>query len=160
MRGLNGSFCLRFRLAARTLRSQAMSPRLPKSTLRSSAEVPKPGRMFNPSRLTVARKRRGLTKIEFAKRMGIALRSFKAYELGEYPPPQDVLGRIISVSGFPVEFFFGDTLDEPREESASFRSMSRMKSYQRDMALSQGAIALHLNNWLEERFELPPVDVP
>jgi Zn-dependent peptidase ImmA (M78 family)/DNA-binding XRE family transcriptional regulator len=137
-----------------------MSPRLPKSTLRSSAEVPKPGRMFNPSRLTVARKRRGFTKIEFAKRMGIALRSFKAYELGEYPPPQDVLGRIVSVSGFPVEFFFGDTLDEPREESASFRSMSRMKSYQRDMALSQGAIALHLNSWLEERFELPPVDVP
>ena len=35
-----------------------------------------------------------------------------------------------------------------------------MKSYQRDMALSQGAIALHLNEWLEERFELPAVDVP
>jgi len=35
-----------------------------------------------------------------------------------------------------------------------------MKSYQRDMALSQGAIALHLTNWLDARFELPPVDVP
>jgi Zn-dependent peptidase ImmA (M78 family) len=139
-----------------------MSPRLPKSTLGSSAKpsVPKSGRVFNPSRLTVARKRKGLTKIEFATRTGIPLRSFKAYELGEYPPPQDLLAKFVSVSGFPSEFFFGNTLDEPREETASFRSMARMKSYQRDMALSQGAIALHLNRWLEELFELPSVDVP
>jgi Zn-dependent peptidase ImmA (M78 family) len=101
-----------------------------------------------------------LTKIEFAKRTGIPLRSFKAYELGNYSPPDDVVDRIVSVSGFPTEFFFGDTLEEPREDTASFRSMSRMKSYQRDMALSQGAIALHLNSWLEERFDLPSVAVP
>ena len=138
-----------------------MSLRLPKSTLRSSAKsVDKPGPFFNPSRLTVARKRKGLTKVEFATRTGIPLRSFKAYELGEYPPPDDLLPKFVSVSGFPLEFFFGHTLDEPREETASFRSMARMKSYQRDMALSQGAIALHLNEWLEKRFELPSVDVP
>jgi Zn-dependent peptidase ImmA (M78 family)/DNA-binding transcriptional regulator YiaG len=138
-----------------------MPPRLPKSTLRSSAKsVAKPRRVFNPSRLTVARKRRGLTKIDFATRTGIPLRSFKAYELGEYPPPGDVLAKFASVSGFPLEFFLGHTLDEPREETASFRSMARMKSYQRDMALSQGTLALHLNEWLEERFELPSVDVP
>jgi Zn-dependent peptidase ImmA (M78 family) len=139
-----------------------MSRKLPKSTLRSSAkkDVVKPGQVFNPSRLTIARKRRGLTKIEFATRSGVPLRSFKAYELGEYPPPDDVLAKFVSVSGFPAEFFFGDTLDEPREEAASFRSMARMKCYQRDMALSQGAIALHLNEWLEERFDLPSIDVP
>ncbi|MGH9756625.1 MAG: helix-turn-helix domain-containing protein, partial [Candidatus Acidiferrales bacterium] len=67
--------------------------------------------MFNPTRLTVARKRRGLTKIEFARQIGVALRSFKAYELGEHPPSDEVLGRIASVSGFPVDFFFGDVLD-------------------------------------------------
>lgn len=137
-----------------------MSPKLPSSTSKSSAEVPRPRKMFNPSRLTVARKRRGLTKIEFAKRMGISLRSFKAYELGEHPPSHEVLAKIVSVSGFPSEFFYGDTLDELREDSASFRAMSRMKSYQRGMALSQGQIALHLNRWLDEQFELPVVDVP
>lgn len=139
-----------------------MSRKLPKSTLRSGAKkgVVKPGQVFNPSRLTIARKRRGLTKIEFANRSSVPLRSFKAYELGEYPPPDDVLAKFVSVSGFPAEFFFGDTLEEPREEAASFRSMARMKCYQRDMALSQGAIALHLNEWLEERFELPSIDIP
>jgi Zn-dependent peptidase ImmA (M78 family)/transcriptional regulator with XRE-family HTH domain len=116
--------------------------------------------MFNPTRLTVARKRRGLTKIEFARQMNASLRSFKAYELGEYPPSEEAVTKIASVSGFPADFFFGDDLDEPRQDTASFRSMSRMKSSQREMALSQGAIALHLNRWLEERFELPPVDVP
>jgi Zn-dependent peptidase ImmA (M78 family) len=70
------------------------------------------------------------------------------------------MAKIVSVSGFPIDFFFGDDLDEPRSDTASFRSLSRMKSSQRDMALSQGTIALHLNKWLEERFELPTVDVP
>lgn len=138
-----------------------MSRRRPNSKLRSSAKkVPRLERAFNPSRLTVARKRRGLTKIEFATQAVIPLRSYKAYESGELPPSEDVLSKFVSVSGFPLEFFLGDVLEEPREETASFRSMARMKSYQRGMALSQGAIALHLNEWLEERFELPPVEVP
>src|SRR5260370_17762114 len=139
--GPNGSFWLRFRSAAITLRSETMSRKAPKSTSRSSANVvPEPGRQFNPSRLTVARKRKGLTKIEFATRTGIPLRSFKAYELGNYPPPEDVIDRIASVSGFPTEFFFGDTLEEPREDTASFRSMSRLKPYQRSIALTHVAI--------------------
>ncbi len=78
MPGLNGLFCRRFRSVAIALRSEAMSPKLPKSTLRSGAKsVPKLGQVFNPSRLTVARKRTGLTKIEFATRAGVPLRSFK-----------------------------------------------------------------------------------
>jgi Zn-dependent peptidase ImmA (M78 family)/transcriptional regulator with XRE-family HTH domain len=130
------------------------------SPSRSNGEVPSTERMFNPSRLAVARKRRGLTKIGFAKRIGVALRSYKAYELGEYPPSDETVEQMASVSGFPVDFFFGDVLDEPRSDTASFRSMSRMKASQRAMALSQGTIALHVNQWLEKRFELPEVDLP
>ena len=137
-----------------------MSHKRQLSPSRSSGEVPSLDRMFNPSRLAVARKRRGLTKIEFAKRMRVALRSFKAYELGEYPPSNEIVEQMASVSGFPVDFFYGDVLDEPLSDTASFRSMSRMKAGQRAMALSQGAIALHLNQWLEKRFELPEVDLP
>jgi Zn-dependent peptidase ImmA (M78 family)/DNA-binding XRE family transcriptional regulator len=137
-----------------------MFPKPRKSSLGSSDEVPKPESLFNPTRLMIARKRKGLTKIEFANRMGIALRSYKAYELGEYPPSPETTKKIASVSGFPAGFFFGDDLDEPSADTASFRSMSRMKASQRAMALSQGALALHLNRWLEERFELPSVDIP
>jgi Zn-dependent peptidase ImmA (M78 family) len=35
-----------------------------------------------------------------------------------------------------------------------------MTAAQRDMALSQGAIALHFNKWLEDRFELPEANLP
>jgi Zn-dependent peptidase ImmA (M78 family)/DNA-binding transcriptional regulator YiaG len=125
-----------------------------------SGNVPRAEQLFNPSRLALARKRKGLNKIEFARRMGIPLRSYKSYELAEHKPSRAAITKMVSVSGFPEAFFFGDTLEEPREDSASFRSMSRMKAYQRGMALSQGAIALHVNGWLEERFELPRVDIP
>jgi Zn-dependent peptidase ImmA (M78 family)/DNA-binding transcriptional regulator YiaG len=137
-----------------------MSRKLRTSSSRSSDGVHKSARTFNHTRLTLARKRRGLTKIEFSRRMGVSLRSFEAYELGEYPPNKNATSKIAAVSGFPSEFFFGDDLDEPMSDTASFRSMARMKSSQREMALSQGAIAMHLNNWLEDRFELPQCEVP
>ena len=137
-----------------------MSRKLQKSSSGSSVEVPKAHLLFNPSRLQVARKRKGLTKVKFATQIAVSLRSLKAYELGGHPPSKKVLRKIVAVSGFPSEFFFGNDLEEPSADTASFRSMSRMKASQRAMALSQGALALHLNRWLEERFELPTVDIP
>ena len=130
------------------------------SWLMSSGDVPESREMFNPTRLTVARKRKGLSKSQFARQVSVTLRSIVAYELGEYPPREDTLTKILSVSGFPREFFYGDDLDEPRTDTASFRSLSRMTASQRDMALSQGTIALYLTRWLEEHFELPVVDLP
>jgi len=117
---------------------------------------------FNPTRLTLARKRRGFTKGELARLIGVDLRSITAYEAGEYPPSEDTLARISSASAleFPTDFFYGDDLEEPKADAASFRAMSRMTASQRDMALGEGALALHLNNWLERRFELPKVDLP
>ena len=38
--------------------------------------------------------------------------------------------------------------------------MSKMTAAQRDMALSQAALGLHLMRWLGDRFELPDADLP
>jgi hypothetical protein len=35
-----------------------------------------------------------------------------------------------------------------------------MKASHRDMALAQGALAIHLNSWLEKKFDLPPSALP
>jgi len=59
-----------------------------------------------------------------------------------------------------MEFFCGDDLEEPKSDTASFRALSKMTAAQRDMALSQGAIALYVNKWLEEKFELPATALP
>jgi Zn-dependent peptidase ImmA (M78 family) len=83
-----------------------------------------------------------------------------AYESGEYPPGTDTLNKVADVLKFPVEFFYGANLEEIMVDSASFRAMSKMTASQRDMAISQGKIALHFNMWIESRFELPKSDVP
>jgi Zn-dependent peptidase ImmA (M78 family)/DNA-binding XRE family transcriptional regulator len=128
--------------------------------LTSSSGVPELLSAFNPARLTLARKRRGLTKNQLSELIGVDVRSVTAYESGEYPPWIDTLTKLADVLRFPIEFFSGPNLEEIVADSASFRAMSKMTASQRYMALSQGAIALHFNKWIESRFELPRSDVP
>jgi Zn-dependent peptidase ImmA (M78 family) len=115
---------------------------------------------FCPERLTLARRRRGLTKIELATDCGLDTRSIWGFEAAEFAPSDETLRLISKVLRYPTDFFRGEPLAEPRPDTASFRAQSKMSASQRDMALSQGALALHLNAWLDERFELPSVCVP
>jgi Zn-dependent peptidase ImmA (M78 family)/DNA-binding XRE family transcriptional regulator len=118
------------------------------------------GSNFNPSRLTLARRRRGYSKTDLAKEVGLDLRTISAYEAGEFRPSDNVIADIGKVLKFPQSFFFGEDLHEPTPDTASFRAQSKMNAWQRDMALSQGALALHLNQWLEARFEMPQPSIP
>lgn len=116
--------------------------------------------LFNPSRLTLARKRRGLTMTKLAAQVGLELRSISAYEKGEFKPEPERLAAVAKVLRFPEAFFFGDDLDEPTPDVASFRSLSKMTAGQRDTALGAGAVALMLNDWIEARFDLPRAELP
>ena len=116
--------------------------------------------VFNPSRLTLARRRRGLTMTKLAALVGVELRSVSAYENGEFGPDSERLTAISQALSFPTAFFFGKDLDEPTQDIASFRALSKMTAAQRDTALGSGAIALMLNDWIEQRFELPAHDLP
>ncbi|MDP9359466.1 MAG: XRE family transcriptional regulator [Chloroflexota bacterium] len=117
-------------------------------------------RNFNPSRLTLARHRRGLTKLELAERIGVDRRSATAYESGETLPSLETLERIEQELGFPRAFFFEDDVDELTPDAVSFRSMSKMTAAQRYMALAEGRLTLALSQWIERRFELPLADLP
>jgi len=116
--------------------------------------------VFNPTRLTWARRRRGLTKTRLAASIGVELRSVSAYETGEFSPEPDRLVAISRTLKFPREFFFGDDIEEPAIDTASFRSLSKMTARQRDTALGSGAVAMLLNEWIEAQFELPDPEVP
>lgn len=115
---------------------------------------------FNSKRLTLARCRRGLTKTKLASMLGVEVRSITAYENDEFRPDKDRLSDLAEKLHFPVQFFFGDDLEEITPDIVSFRSMSKMTAGQRDSALGSGAIALLLNEWIETRFDLPPAVLP
>lgn len=115
---------------------------------------------LNPARLQAARRRRGLTMTALAKRIGVQQRSISAFEKGEFPPAESTVDAIAKELQFPVRFFFGDDITIPDSDTASFRSLSRMKAGERDAALGAGGLALLLNNWVEERFDLPSCDLP
>jgi Zn-dependent peptidase ImmA (M78 family)/DNA-binding XRE family transcriptional regulator len=115
---------------------------------------------FNPKRLTLARRRRGLTKTKLAKAIGVEVRSITAYETDEFRPEKDRLAELGATLRFPVAFFLGDDPEEIAPDIVSFRSMSKMTAGQRDSAIGAGAIALMLNEWIEARFDLPTAELP
>jgi Zn-dependent peptidase ImmA (M78 family)/DNA-binding XRE family transcriptional regulator len=116
--------------------------------------------MFNKSRLTVARQRASLTKKELAQKVGIDPRAISGFEAGQYMPTEENIERMSRVLRFPKEFFFADDIDIPTPEGVSFRSMEKMTARQRDAAISAGAIAYLLIDWVEREFDLPDVDLP
>lgn len=125
-----------------------------------SKDVDETQEYFTPSRLTVARKRRGLTKLELAKQIDVDWRSVSGYEAGEYFPSNETLVKIAETLKFPIAFFSGDDLEEPEPDITSFRALKKMTAGQRDMALGEGALALLLNKFIEKQFELPQADLP
>jgi Zn-dependent peptidase ImmA (M78 family)/DNA-binding XRE family transcriptional regulator len=115
---------------------------------------------FNPSRLTWARRRRGMSKMDLAAALEVHLGSVVAYETGEFRPDPDRLRRIARTLKFPEPFFVRGDLDEPGADTASFRSMFKRSAAQRDKALACGVVAFLLNDWIEARFPLPELALP
>jgi Zn-dependent peptidase ImmA (M78 family)/DNA-binding XRE family transcriptional regulator len=111
--------------------------------------------MFTPMRLSLARKRRGLTKKGLAEAVEVTPHTILRYESGEMVPSEEVVKKIARVLNFDVSFFDLDEVDEIREDAASFRSMAAMTARERDAALAAGSIAYIFNDWVEKIFELP-----
>src|SRR5688500_14942330 len=109
--------------------------------------------MYNPSRLALARRRRGLTKRKLADLAGVTSRSITAFEAGSEPSAA-TLEKLAQALRFPTSFFVASDLDEVPESAASFRALSKMTASQRHAALAAGTLALTLSDWIEARFRL------
>lgn len=115
---------------------------------------------FNPSRLKVARKRRGLTLKSLAYAIGISSKTLSDYENGRRSPKDKLIPTIAKSLNFPISFFELDDMIKVDETAVSFRSLARMPASVRESAICAGQIALELNSWLEKKFELPISDIP
>lgn len=116
--------------------------------------------MFNPNRLTVARKRRKLTGKALAAEANVSPVTISRIEKGINEPDDSTIESFVRVLEFPAEFFFGEDIDELPKGAASFRSLTSMTAKERDAAISAGQIAYLIADWIADRFNLPLLDVP
>lgn len=115
---------------------------------------------ISPSRLDLARRRRGLSKKQLAIAMGVERQSVTAYGSGAFNPRPTSLKKIARILKFPEPFFLGAEVEEPALEAATFSAITKMAARQRDKVSGCVAIALIMQEWIESRFTLPPLDLP
>ncbi|MET9630431.1 XRE family transcriptional regulator [Lentzea sp. NPDC006480] len=104
--------------------------------------------MFTPSRLTLARTRRGLTAAELARKSGVQARAINEYERGVRCPRPSTTESLAAALGFPEAFL---TLPEPPRPQ---------NSPQGAQATAAAQLAIEFNAWLERLFVLPQPDLP
>ncbi|MBX5242018.1 XRE family transcriptional regulator [Rhizobium sp. NLR22b] len=115
--------------------------------------------MLTPGRLSLARKRRGLTKKGFAELLGVTPHTVLRYESGEIAPSPETLERIAKILNFPPPFFCAPDVDEIVSDAASFRSLTSMTAKDRDAALAAGTLAYLFSDWVDENFSMPDVSL-
>ncbi|WP_339489323.1 XRE family transcriptional regulator [Pseudomonas rhizophila] len=115
----------------------------------------------NPKQISFARVRRRLTKSQLAKKLEITSRSLQNYETGASTPDDKTLQKIAIALNFPLQFFYlEEEMPEIAEHTVSFRKLSKMTEAMKGCAFAAGAIALKINQWIEERFNLPTPNLP
>jgi Zn-dependent peptidase ImmA (M78 family) len=113
---------------------------------------------FNPTRLTLARERRGLTKQGLADQCGVTRRTVSAWEAGDVDnPPVEIIGDSLE---FPTSFFFADDPYLIPEERVSFRALSSMLARQVDRVLATAVLAIEFSRWMDRHYTTPPVELP
>lgn len=116
---------------------------------------------FEPSRLSIARHRTGVTQQALSDLVGVSPRAIKAYEAGEMSPSLETLRDMAKALGYPEAFFEAAPIDLLPLEAASFRALTKASAKVRNQAVASGTYAVCLfYPFLSERFELPEVDVP
>ena len=101
-----------------------------------------------------------MTARALAGAIGVSPITISRLENGANEPEDETVVALARALEFPQGFFFAEDVDELPAEAASFRSLSSMTARERDAALSAGVIAYLFSDWVAERFNLPPTDVP
>lgn len=110
---------------------------------------------LNPERVDLVRRRLGLSKIEFAAKLGVDRKAVQRFEIGSYDLSNSAIEALITLSGYPEQFFQKGAPEFPPSDGVSFRSMRSLLARPRDAALAAAAIAFEFDDWINDRFELP-----
>jgi Zn-dependent peptidase ImmA (M78 family) len=112
--------------------------------------------MPNPERVDLVRQRVGLTKIGFARELGVDRKVLQRFELGMGTLSDQCISRLTDISGYPKEYFEKSGSPEyPNPDGVSFRSLRSLTAGARDAALAAGAIAFEFDDWIDDEYHLP-----
>lgn len=115
--------------------------------------------MFNPTRLALARQRKKMTQKALAAVAGVSPITLSRWGTDACEPEADKVERVARALAYPLEFFYGNDVEQPNEFGVSFRSLSRMSAKEKDAALAAGALAFMFDDWVQLRFNLPVADL-
>lgn len=116
--------------------------------------------MQNPQRVELVRLRLGLTKIGFAKALGVDRKTIQRFESGDSELSSQNLEALVELSGYPKDFFEKDSVDYPDANAVSFRSLRSLTATVRNAAIAAGALAFELDDWVAAQFELREHNLP
>ena len=114
--------------------------------------------LIDPSRVTLARHRRGLTMTALAGGLRVTPRTVSTYEREGAPP--SALAGLSRVLDLPGAFFERAGVELIDDDRVAFRARRRTSAAQRAAATAAGRVGIELYDWVVERFSVPGVDVP
>lgn len=112
------------------------------------------------SRLSLARKLRGLSQTELARIADVTPRAISKYEKEGEGLSAAKLAEIATVLQFGPSFFDGDDIEAPQEASISFRARSKISAKKRNQAIAASAFGTMLSDWMDSEFVLPKQSIP
>ncbi|MFE0377890.1 helix-turn-helix domain-containing protein [Streptomyces inhibens] len=116
---------------------------------------------FDPTRLTQARRLAEMTKKDVAISLGVTPAAVGQYETGVSKPRPDLIPRLAETLGVPTTFFLiGRPAYRLDASMAHFRSLRSTPKSQRERALAFAEQIWELTYALEQRVQLPSVDLP
>lgn len=118
-------------------------------------------RMFDPARLTQARRINKMSKTDLHRKVGVSAAAIGQYERGEVRPRADTVAALAQALSVPPGFF---ALGRPRAQvevaEASFRRLRSTTVAQQQQATAYVEQAWELSCFLEEHVEFPELDLP
>ncbi|EBG2007592.1 MULTISPECIES: helix-turn-helix domain-containing protein [unclassified Enterobacter] len=119
-------------------------------------------RLFNPSRLKLARIRRKLTLKELAEATGLSSRIVIEYEKAYclYEPTPATVSAYSQALRYPESFFFGDDLESIDPSTVSFRSLRKTKAADQHAAIGAGGLGVIVASYFDAKFKLPAPTLP
>lgn len=102
--------------------------------------------------------RRGMTKVELARRLSVVPRAIARYEAGE--APLSSAPQLAVALEFPAGYFARTDVPTFEPTEVRFRAARRTTAREREAAVAAGASGVEIDRWISARYGLPTVSVP